>query len=215
MAQEPMLLGSHRLEMDGDWGLLELSGFGRQYVQLYSFLYVLESTGAEPEPDEATLHPFRAFPWAGGWSAVDFFDSLRVAVPPTHRPRIASIRYSSPGYIELTLAVAVALNLRKIVDHVCSSVERIHDTYNALYRGAQERKLLKLDVRRRQLVLDREQLQFAEEATNALLRMMNLGPLSAFFRLTANPVARMKILLAVYRRLRRLVKLRNSGQIRF
>ena len=41
---EPLepILGGHQLEMDGDWALTDLSGFGRQYSHLYVVLYSLQ-----------------------------------------------------------------------------------------------------------------------------------------------------------------------------
>ena len=36
MADEPVA-GKTRLSLDGEWSLLDLSSFGRQYVQVYSF----------------------------------------------------------------------------------------------------------------------------------------------------------------------------------
>ena len=98
--------------------------------------------------DDRTLHAFRAFPWTGGWSAVDFYDSLRATAPKDHRPHIVAIEYASPGYIELAVVVTVALNIRRIVDHVCSSIERANATYSKLYKAAMDRKLLKVDARR-------------------------------------------------------------------
>ena len=196
LAKTLPVAGRHRLEMGGEWGLLELSGFGRQYVQVYSFLYALESATDNEELNEATARAFRAFPWAGGWSAVDFYDKLRAGVRKDQRPRIVSIEYSSPGYIELGVVVAVALGIRRIVDNVCGSFERIHRTYHEIYKGAQKRKLLKIDVKRKELALDRESLAFAEEATQTLIRIMDIEPESeTLLRLTTNDVARMKILL--------------------
>ena len=42
MAKQQPTRGKHRLRMDGEWDLLELSGFGRQYVQVYSILYAFQ-----------------------------------------------------------------------------------------------------------------------------------------------------------------------------
>ena len=117
--------GEHRLQIDGDWELLELSGFGRHYVQVYSFLYAFEYGIKQEYPNDRTLHAFEALPWAGGWSAVNFYETLRVAVPSNLRPRVIAIRYASPGFIELAVAIAVALSIRKIVDQVCSSIETL------------------------------------------------------------------------------------------
>ena len=215
MAKRQPTRGRHRLGMDGEWGLLELSGFGRQYVQVYSILYALQFGADRNNLDDRTLHAFRAFPWTGGWSAVDFYDSLRAAAPKDHRPHIVAIEYASPGYIELAVVVTVALNIRRIVDHVCSSIERANATYGKLYKAAMDRKLLKVDARRAQLDLERAELEFAEDVTRRLAGTMGLDLTDELQSLTANPVVRMKILFSLYRRVRDLSKLQNSEQIRF
>ena len=215
MAKREPTVGHHRLEMDAEWGLLELSGFGRQYVQVYSIVYALHFGAEEEDPEERTVHAFGAFPWIGGWSAVDFYDSLRIAVPAGHRPRIVAMQYASPGYIELAVAVGVALNIRRIVDHVCSIIERANDTYSKLYKAAMERKLLRVDARRAQMKLARDELDFAEEATRRLAAMMGLDLMDELERLTETPLMRMKILFSLYRRVRDLAKIQKSKRIRF
>ena len=201
--------------MDGEWGLLELSGFGRQYVQVYSMMYALRFGAAEEDPDERTVHAFGAFPWIGGWSTVDFYDSLRIAVPTGHRPRIVAMEYASPGYIELAVIAGVAVNIRRIVDHVCSIIERANDTYSKLYKAAMERKLLKVDARRAQLKLKQDELDFAEDAARRLAATMDLDLMDELGRLTENPIVRMKILFSLYRRVRDLAKIQKSRRIRF
>ena len=42
----------------------------------------------------------------------------------------------------------MTLSIRRIVDHVCSSIERANATYSMLYKTAMDHKLLKVDVRR-------------------------------------------------------------------
>ena len=130
---DPVEMGTYRLALDGEWGLLDLSGFGRQYVQSYSFFYALRFE----ESDEIgrVANAFAAFPWRGGWSAVDFYESLTATVPRRHRPRIVAIEYASPGYIELGLSLSAAWVVSAIVRHICESINRINSTYNAIQAG--------------------------------------------------------------------------------
>ena len=74
MADEPVA-SKTRLSLDGEWSLLDLSSFGRQYVQVYSFLYAIKH-GAPPEDLDddpfgfnRVLRAFEVFPWAGGGQA--------------------------------------------------------------------------------------------------------------------------------------------------
>ncbi len=110
--------GTQRLALDGDWTLFEFSQFARTYSQVYSVLYALDprlSSDPEDEEFERIHHLFNAFPWRGGYSAVNFYESLRYRVPKQDRPVIKSIRYESPGWIELSLIVGVALSIKSMI----------------------------------------------------------------------------------------------------
>ena len=220
MTDEPVA-GKTRLSLDGDWGLLELSGFGRQYVQVYSFLYAIEY-GAPPEDLDddpfgfnRVLRAFRVFPWAGGWSSVGFYKSLQVSVPKEHRPRIVAIEYASPGYIELGVALPIAWALSGLVRHCCTSIKAVSETYYQIRKNAQELKLLRTKVGRADLELEREKLKFAEEAAERLGAAMDFKGMDDLRRLTDHPVVRLKILMSLFRRVRDLAKLQDSDQIKF
>ena len=89
-------------------------------------------------------------------------------------------------------------------------------TYRRLQKGSADRKLNKIDVRRKELQLAREELQFAEDAARQLMTMMGFDNLSdEFLRLTESPLTRMKIAFSIYRRVRKLSKLQNSHKVIF
>ena len=111
--------------------------------------------------------------------------------------------------------LAVATNIARIVDRVCGILDRANATYSRLYKAAMDRKLLKIDVRRAQWELTRDQLEFAEGAARRLRSEMGLDKADELGRLTENPLARLKILFSLYRRVRDLSKLQKSGRIRF
>lgn len=127
----------HRISLDGEWGLLEFSGFGRQYLQTYAAIYALANLPAEDEipADERVEYAFRAFPWKGGWSSVDFFSTLRYSVPKKHQPRVVEIEYASPGHIDLLLVVSIALVISRSVKHVADHIDRFNTVYNNIQKG--------------------------------------------------------------------------------
>jgi len=89
-------IGRHRLALDGSWTLLELGEFPRRYLQVYSLLYsfyLLESE--DEERADRVRHAYEVFPWRGGSSAVNFYESLWYATPPRHRPQIRQISQHS------------------------------------------------------------------------------------------------------------------------
>ena len=89
------------------------------------------------------------------------------------------------------------------------------ETYKQIHADAQERRLLRMSVRRAELELTREELQFAEDAAERLGTAMGFKGMDVLRRLTDNPVVRMKILMSLFRRVRDLAKLQDSDQIKF
>ena len=217
MADEPVIIGKHRLHLDGEWGLMDFSGFGRHYVQVYAVLYALQIPAPrdqeEDEEDDRAVRAFRAFPWRGGWSAVGFYEQLRIAVPPKHRPRLVAIEYASPGFMDLGGPIEVLTAIEKTVKLVCWAYKEASAAYRKYYKGAQDRKLLNDDVRNSGH-LTPEQLEYADEAAEAIAALMEL-PRDALWRLTRSPVGRMKITFSVYRRVRELAKLLKANRIGF
>lgn len=210
-----LTVGERRLHLDGEWGLLELSGFGRQYVQTYSFLYALRREEEDDETDERVEHAFAAYPWRGGWSAVDFYESLRARVPKRHRPRIVRIEYASPGFIDLALVLGVAITLRRIIKAVCDSINDVNSTYNNIQQGLRDRQLNRINVRRAQIDLRKEELDFAEHSADLLAGKIDFKQMDKIRELTPNEVVALKVLLSFYRRIRHLAKLQRDGQMRF
>ena len=207
--------GVHEIGMDGEWELLDFSGFGRQYVQVYSFMYAMNVAFPgnvfieESVLDEVSL-AFRRFPWRGGWSSVHFYNSLRNATPEIHRPRINSLRFESPGIIEIGGALAAITSLATIVYVVSRSAREIEQTYHQFHTHAQERKLLRIEVRKAEIDLKRDELDFAKDATRQLATLLEFEDVKTLEATTENSIASMKIMFSLYRRVRKLVALKHS-----
>ena len=205
--------GTYSLELGGDWALDDLSVF-RQYLNVYSVIYALQVGVHLDESQSRIVRAFEVFPWKGGWSAVDFYERLRYATPHRHRPRIVSIRYASPGFIELLLLVPISKGISMIIDNACSSIERISRTYTMLYKEAAYRKLLRTDARTA-AVVGRGNQDFCEYAASEMVKHIGLEHERELRHLAANPVARMKITFSVWRRIRELAKTQNNDQVKF
>lgn len=73
-----------------------------------------------------------------------------------------------------------------------------------------------MSVRREELRLGREEAEFADRAADRMLSAMNMEEFDVLIRqLTPNRVAAMKVLFALYRRLKQLVDLQKNRHIRF
>jgi hypothetical protein len=205
-------VGDYVLPIDQRWNLADLSGFPRVYEQIYDFLasfYIPKLHGVSDEDDTGISYIFRSFPWQGGYSAVNFYNSLRSKTPRAWRPTIRSIHYASPGAIELTMAATVAFSLKTIVGHVVAAAEEINKRYG---KGIIDRKLQKIKIREKELELDKADVRFAIESSEALAKALGFEDLAALHRRTGNPVASLRILLSFYRRVRSLSSFVKSGK---
>lgn len=207
-----------RIGIDGEWTLEDWYVFPRTVNQVYSFLYSITEIGEleeEPDEDDHLYITYVAHPWRGGYSAVNFYNYLQNLVPKALRPRVVSIRYASPGWFELGLAVAVALSMRKIVKAFCDSGKDIISLYNDIYRGLKERKLLNISVKREELQFAREEGEFMESSLERLSEMMAFDGVSELKQITQNELASIKILLSFYRRVRTLAEYQKNDKADF
>lgn len=215
MDKDPAL-GKTRFSLDGDWSLFDFSGFGREFEQVYALIHALQQPqSAANVADERVRRAFEAFPWRGGWSAVNFYESLRHSMPKRHRPRIVAIRYASPGYIELLVVLGVARAVSALVRHLSQTARHVASTYHEIHRGMEERRLLRLDVRREELRLEGDEEKFAAEAAARMAHAMGFSYLAQLNEVTPNDLATLKVMMSLYRRLRGLAKRHSDGRMTF
>ena len=72
--------------IDKRWSLGDLYEFPRAYEQVYFAFEAL--IPADEEAAARIDRAFKAFPWRGGYSAVNFYNQLKYATPPNKRPTI-------------------------------------------------------------------------------------------------------------------------------
>ena len=207
---------SHRLALDGEWTLLDFGEVPRLYLQVYSLLYSFRLIRSEDEDRvERARHAFQAYPWRGGYSAVNFYESLRYATPPEDRPTIRSIRYSSPGWIDLELCVEVAKQVATIVGAVTGSGLAVSGLYHRIYKQAQERKLLRVKVESQHLELAHRHRAFLVDSCKQLSEAMQFPQVAVLNQLAKDRLYSLKILMSLYRRVRDLGKYQNDGRIKY
>jgi hypothetical protein len=204
----------NRILIDGDWELQDLYEFSKAYSQVYSFIYSLSASLNADDLEKLAL-TYKSYPWRGGYSAVNFYNYLSNLVPHAHRPKIISIRYESPGWIELGLILSVAVSIRTVIKLFVKSAKELHDVYNEIHEGLQKRKLLKLEVKSKELELTKEQLKFVENSLQSLSNLMGFQNVETINSLTKNPLATLKILLSYYRRVRKLSDYEDNSKLKF
>ncbi len=203
----------YQIPIGGEWTLEDLYIFPRAYEQCY-FLYLALTPDTPEFEDDRVLYAYEAFPWQGGYSAVDFYNQLKWAVPRRRRPRVTRIRYSSPGFIELGgLSVAVALVLEKVVRNICNSAKMISGTYTIIYRDMQKRKLLRIKTDNEIRKLTRAERHVIEAHAENLADVLDVD-LDVLTERTGSAYKSLKILLSLFRRVRLLCGFQRNGRLR-
>ena len=203
--------GNYPIFIDKRWSLEDLYRFPRAYEQVY-FAYEAVLPAPDEQTNERIERAFQAFPWRGGYSAVNFYNQLKYATPPKKRPMIQQMRYASPGYIELFLNLPLALQVAIQVGAIAGSIGTCNKVYNAIYSDIQRRKLLKLDVERKKIELTREQISLLTSSSEEMAKLLGLPSADPILRRTKNPLVALKILLSIYRRVRTLAEYQYEGK---
>ncbi len=208
--------GHYLIEIDGRWSLEDLYIFPRTFEQVY-FAYqsfAIYGSDSEEFPDGMSS-AYEAFPWAGGYSAVNFYDRLKFGTPRQYRPRVVSMSYGSPGWFELELVVEIAKNVGYIVTAIAGGLVSANFAYNQIIKGMQSRELMRIKSEKEMLGLEGEKLKFIERSASSMARLINSPDVKRIHAQTGSPYKSLKILLSLYRRLRTLAELETRGKLNF
>lgn len=96
---------------------------------------------------------------------------------------------------------------------MCDTIEQIHQTYNRCYESVMKRRILRPNVPKREQEFNREVLECADDSTEQIVVQLGIDR-TELWRLTANPIARVKIVFSLYRRLKVLAEMAESKQTR-
>lgn len=205
---------NYRITLDGDWSLVDFYELPHVYAQVYAFncAFLLAPMVGD---SQQVVYVFASYPWRGGYSAVNFYNVLGSNVPLRLRPKVKSIQYASPGFIELTLLVKAAFAVAAIVGVVVKSGGGVNSLYHQIYKGMQERRMMQIDLKQKELELARSQLDFAVKSSEQLANGLGFESLNQLNEGTGNPVATLKILMSYYRRIRTLAEYVTKGKASF
>jgi hypothetical protein len=199
-------IGITRIELNGDWDLGTMGEAFRAYTQLYAAAHFLIGS-SEPIPLRRSGETGQySYPWRGGYSVVNLFRSLGAQLPKRFRPEVLEVTYASPGYIEL---VAACLAVSFVIRTITVSAHRLLNVYKDVQKEITKRGLNQLEERQRTA-----HVEFIEAAYGELTRTMAL-PDNAKARLQdathEDPWARLKIVLALARRIETVAELTRAG----
>lgn len=202
---------SYRIPIDGKWDLVDLYRFPHTYSQIYSVLYVLSETLSTPRVNRRD-YIFAKYPWRGGYSTVNWFKGLYHTIPRDDRPQVVSLKYASPGWIDLGVYVGIAVAIRQMLIAFSEAGRHLNDTYNQIQDGIHQRKLNEIKIKKQELQLEGERLKFVRKSCEELARLMGFKHLDQMHALTGNPLVTLKMLCALYRRIRTLEEFELDGK---
>jgi hypothetical protein len=208
-----MEANGHEIPIGGEWTLENLYVFPRSYEQCY-FMYLGLRPNTRWSEDDRVLHAYEAFPWQGGYSAVDFYNQLKWAVPRRKRPRVTRIEYSSPGLIELGgLVVGVAVLIEQVVRRLCDTTKSISKTYSDVYRDMQKRKLLRIKTENEIRKLSTADRRVIDAHAETMAHALDVD-VAVLNERTGSPYKSLKILLSLFRRVRVLSEFQDKDKLR-
>jgi hypothetical protein len=206
--------GSYRIRLDADWSLKDFYELPHVFAQVYAFNCAFLIPDKVRDLDRLT-HTFSSYPWRGGYSAVNFYNVLGYLVPQRLRPKVKSIKYASPGWIELSLVVSAALAIGKVIDIFVKSAGGLNALYTDVHRGMRDRKLMRIDVKQKEIELAKAQIDFAIKSSQLLAKGLGFENLDELNERTGHPLASLKSLMSYYRRVRVLAEYAIKGKAEF
>lgn len=186
--------------------LEDLEGIPKLYQQLYSFHY-----GMEHLSRPAVSHAVQKLmsDWHGGIGAVNLFSGLKTVTPSIHRARVVELRYNSPGVIKMSLLPLLSQRIKtamsKVIgDNDFSSAESL---YRQIYSYFKEHEISGLEDERAIVAkeLMPHQIQDLKFFISKFFDIFGWQSYASHFdKLAITPVSQLRMLLAYYRRLRKL-----------
>jgi hypothetical protein len=204
--------GLYRVLMDRRWSLEDLYGFSRAYSRVYDFAYCFD-------PRQETRSPARIesaleqYPWAGGYSYVNFYSLLHHQIPSALRPTVAGIRYSSPGWMDIVLQPSVAVNIAWSVTTLvalgAAGMEALKRINQARLDIQKQRYQHNADIAR----LTLEEIQAVKQISEEAATIIDFRDLPYLQERVNDPMTALKVLLAHSRRLADLARYVERGKV--
>ncbi len=203
------------LGINGELYLEDLELIPKLYQQLYSFHYGVEHLDRPAVRDsvQRSMHN-----WKGGFGAVNLFSGLKSVTPSIHRARLKELRYNSPGAIKLNLLPSLAEKIKSSMQ--CLLPQKVYDDSERLYKEVysyfRDHKITGFDDERSDVQLELTEVQKKDLGFFAKRILDILGwdkHYDALQELGVTEISRLRMLLAYYRRLRRLREFVVAGKL--
>ncbi len=206
-------VANYDIDIDGSMSLGDLEQLPNLYSQAYSFIYCLET---DPSTEMVAFKSaLRALPWKGGWSRAHFFHNLKAWVPKSERPKIKSMHFASPGWIELTLNPSIARELAGLIYSYNNSAEEIHFEVLFAQRQLTKRALRGKNSKTFSNQVSDEDLAFCKQQYLTLCGLLRFRSQDRLLAASSNSFAALKILVTFIYRVRDLARMEANGKATF
>lgn len=204
------------LGLNGELYLEDLEGIPRLYQQLYSFHYGMEHMD-RPAVKHTVQRTMES--WSGGIGAVNLFSSLRSVTPSIHRARLKELRYNSPGVIRLNLLPLMAKRIQTAMDAIRSdnAFDAVERLYKRIYDYFRAHKISGFDSENSAVQLELNDVQKKDLSlfVDEYFKYLDWAPYRARFNsVGTTEISQLRMLLAYYRRLRKLRKFVVAGKLK-
>lgn len=202
----------YRIEIDGEWTLDDLYDFPHALDQTYAFTYCFD-TDLPPLDAERINVALNGYPWAGGYSIVNIYTVLRNQIPIDQRPRINSMHYASPGWIDIVANFDVIVKLATAVATISGSAVVSAKSYASIQKILHDVSLEKRKSEIGHLKMERLKARELHGYCNDLSRFMGYKKFDELVQRTdGDTVIAAKLLSAQYRRVRHIADYEKSGK---
>lgn len=202
----------YRVLMDGRWSLQDLYDFPHSLSQTYAFAYCFDST-LSPQDAERINLALREYPWGGGYSIVNIFTVLQNQVPPKQRPKITSIQYASPGWIDLLLNLDPIVTVASSVAAIAGSMAITTKSYEAIQKALHNIRINKAETKAKIAIARKREVEALSALCNDLSRQIGFNGFHGLVSRTGGNVeVAAKLLCAYYRRLKIVAEYEKNGK---
>jgi hypothetical protein len=201
-----------RIPIGGSWQFYDLYEFPHTFSQLYYLVYALENA-REAYNRARYFTIFTSYPWRGGYSAVNFYNNLYHATPGYDRIKLVSIQYASPGFLELAAAAGIISQIKTMLVAASDAGRHLNETYSQIQKGIHDRKLNKIKRQEERVKLEILHQKFIQESSKTMAKLMDLD-VDRINDMTESPFITLKIVLSIYRRLRKLKTFERTKKVK-
>lgn len=192
--------------------------FARVYFQNYSFIYCLETeTVAIASLQIKSVlqdHKLR-----DGLTYVNIYDTFRSHINMAERPRIKSIQYASPGWIELSLnpdvAMQVATSLGIYLTATTSIGASLLFSYKKLHKIFIDLQNSRIKQKNNALKLEKDKIAAVNKLNEELAKGLGFNSLADLDKHTQDLEETSKLLMAHYRRINKMASFVKANKAKF